>query len=867
MTCVEAHARNGHFTQILSLMLGSWVEDAFGATTPSNITLTPIMALLGALNFLSIIYASIMVAYNGTYLTANAAATGHVFGKISWFLPFRIATCLALLSPAYIGVHSFVSTAQVTGAKVITLGSANADLLFRLGITKYVEYANSAQNGSIIKSTYSSGEKVSQMLLCAISMADSSESDQPKYTLKYSGTSREYDSLSALTSSDILNVYNSQSTSYNSYLPNSYALQPSSYLDEGNEINAKILFSGGDCGSVQFDIPQKPSSSSEAKDKISYYVSVMSVSVIIENLKQTETAMNEFFQVIKDSDKSKLITAMNSGEKNISSEDRKYLLQESKFGTIAQRLYFAGQNTGYCFSIIVNNVMMGNFNSWSTSQARCADSFDTNIDLTSNPTVDELTDGGWIFSGKAFNRLNGLMLIANHETNFNQNYLGEFNIPARYKFCDAGFFSSLISVLSPTDSRDYPELKDEIKDANRCVNYWSVRQGPKSLWQEMRNLVAQGDIESSNLGTKANNYWSDAAGAFNWASALKMTSNKSDALGNTAINENMAISFASSILASVINLGSNSSNLSAAMDTGDYSSDLESTLFTTSVNGNGMATLTAIGEGLKYVFYGILSLHSLISVSSDVMIHKAGFLAAIVGGPILKFLSSILLPLIMSSLAGAFILGNVLPALPIVIMLFIVISFFVICLEAIAGIALGVGLLASASGEGLLAVHGLRMISLYSAILLRPTLHIIGLFAGFMLINFSIPLLNNYWWDGLSGLGITMGLFNLVMLTAGYPIVAFCICAYCLQGPNLFANNLMRWISTDAIGAFGDTSQYIDKTKAAMQGMNSAFNSMLSGQSSPNKPSGNNSASGSTNTPPNQSPNKDKTKAPPTTSE
>ena len=235
--------------------------------------------------------------------------------------------------------------------------------------------------------------------------------------------------------------------------------------------------------------------------------------------------------------------------------------------------------------------------------------------------------------------------------------------------------------------------------------------------------------------------------------------------------------------------------------------------------------LATLGEALKVLWH--LFAFSSATAESTYNAMSSNVLTAALGAFLGYFLKMVT-PLLYAAAAGAFVLANLLPMIPIITFVFVVVGYLVVCAEALGGIALGSALLASSVGDGLMAVHGLRMAALYGAIFLRPSLHIIGLMLGYAMCNVSLALLNSVWWDGLGNSNVqAWDVFDLAFIIGGYPLVLFGLVTYNLKAINFYANNLMSWIATEAIGQFGDHDNYVDSTKSTFKSMQSGFDGAL----------------------------------------
>ncbi|HBC3448057.1 DotA/TraY family protein (plasmid) [Vibrio parahaemolyticus] len=809
LTCIEAHVQTGSTTNFLAILFGGWVHHLFGNQSVEA-TLTPLMVMLGGLNFLALLYGSINVIYNSGHIMMNAAATGHVFGKMSPYVPLRIAIALGSLAPMIHAAGSFVSVGQASGMYVIVHGAGAADVFWKAGVNDYVNHTGAQIASTNVGEVFSVGETMVSMLSCAELFESSNDR---KFTLKSinsNGTSSIFPTDSFPSFSRISSMYPNSSGSSSSL----------NYVDEpigknGAENTGAILeFRGGACGSIRFDFARKPTASSSVEQKLAYYSNYYGTEATFTFMSELHTLVSSMLSRLKNADLSKYVTAMRRSD---DSYYREYLLNELGSKELAENLFKAHVDLAMCKSKVVERGYMGELSqSWQGQYeaSRCGSS-KANISISgSSSLVEELTEGGWMMAPLAFSRMNGMMQLASSGVGFSLDNVMSTNIPERTSFCRSVF--SWIPSINLFDS----SLDDEIDEANECKTYWLASNFPKFTWNLTEQLAMSGDIKSD---------WPEAQKLNNWSALMAVHSTNENAKAAATGNESAIVSVASGILSSALSLGNYNGNLASAIETPGMSGiDYDGALFDVTGSTNALALLSTLGEALKNIWYIVV----LATEGADVI--KGALESSALSAPFaipLAFFVKTVAPLVVSSLIGAFILGNVLPMVPIITFLFVVTAFFIICAEALAGIALGSALLSSAAGEGLMAVHGLRMAALYGAIFLRPTLHVIGLMLGFAMCNLSLAFLNSVWWKSIGvNLPSSWDLFDLVMLTGGYPIVLFGLLVYCLKAPNLFANNLMSWVATDAIGQFGDSDQYLSATNGTFNKMSDAFNGSLQKQ-------------------------------------
>lgn len=833
LTCIETYASTGESIHFLTMLFGSWVQQIFGdgtTVTVDSYTMTPVMAMIGALNVVGLFYASILVVYNGSHMTLNAAATGNAFGKMNSFVLLRVGIALASISPAIVGTYSFISTSQVIGMYIITRGTGAADLIWRIGVSSFVNYTASSSMGMLAKSTFSPGENLTQMMVCTHYLHEYDNKVDILTVGGYKGNA-----YATKTVSDFASLTYSQLSDY--FAEKSSSSTSTNRIESDYSSSAiEIQFANGDCGGIVIPLARKTTTSSSAKDQMAYYANRMAVDATLNYLRKMYTQVSAILSLVKTADKPYLINALRSADTNSDTSYGAYL--DTNLRTALSGIYNAHVNLGYCQSQIINDVVSNTFTGWQGTEASLCGSTSFASTVSATSTVDELTKGGWIMAATAINKMNGLVTLASQYAAFNEKNTKEYLTPFQTKFCKAGFWKEIFGGIE--NDKAYTTLKEEEKAASNCYPYWATKSLSRYIWDLLQKYSANHQLGQSTDPY----YWATAQQALDWNTYVQMT--KNTPVNNTSgeNKESTAVSISRGILSGIINNTSFTNNLSVAIQNEDSSYDYKYALYDTSGQTNAMAVLTQLGEGLKVIHLAVVVLKAGADQMSDTLANKSVLLSGLLGTA-LRIFSMYVGPLVMSSLSGAFILANIVPIIPIVMMLFIVIAFLLTCAEALAGISIGAALLASASGDGLLAVHGMRMAALYGAIMLRPALHIIGLMLGYSLTNLALALLNAVWWSSLNNTN-TMDIFDLALLTGGYPIIAFLLLAYCFKAANLFPNNLMTWVATEAIGAFGDSHEYVQATQGAFNKLSGAFDSAMakSRDRGSDKPGGGNGGGG-----------------------
>ncbi|KAB0482471.1 DotA/TraY family protein [Vibrio chagasii] len=808
LTCIEKHVEQGATTDFLTMLFGGWVQTFYGDTSVAP-SMSPVMVMIGGLNFLALLYGTINVTYNSAHIMMNAASTGHIFGKMSPYVPLRIAIALGSLAPMVTTASggSFVSVGQVTGMYVIVHGAGAADLFWRAGVNQYISLTNSSQTKPLAKDVFNAGETLTSMLLCNEYFGERKPSEKfSVITQKASGAELRFSSPTLPTISSIRGFYVAHTPSNPDELV-------ADHMSSNTVTRVTLQFSKGVCGSIDLPMVPRSTNSSMPVDKAAYYANYYGIDAILRYIADIQTQVANLKETIDRADISKYVSAY--AKFNVDHYYR-YITTQLQHKEIAKKIYQSHINLSYCHSRVVKRAFAGEFNrGWEGQERNYCSSASGSVGIpinVDNNLLNQLTKGGWLKAASSISRMNGMMQIANSQAEFSINNLISFRLPSRTEFCEDTSWWTTFSL----GERD---LDDEIDEAEECRSFFASEQTPPFLWSLLRSLALSGEIGSD---------WATAQKSSDWQSMLTLSERQANSSSPVSSNGPGIIRVSSSILAATLELGNHTHNIASGLSNpSSLGIDYDTALYDISGETNALTMLATLGEGLKVIYWIVLTAMSGAQQVSDSMASSTvtGFL----GTPV-KVLANTLFPLVIASISGAFILANVLPMLPVITFIFIVTAFFLICAEALGGIALGSALLASAAGEGLMAIHGLRMAALYGAIFLRPSLHTIGLMLGFALCNVSYAIFNVLWWSSIgNNANTSWDIMDMVMITGGFPMVMFGLMVYCLKAPNLYANNLMTWVATEAVGQFGDGHEYIDSTKTTMGKMQGAFDTAVAG--------------------------------------
>lgn len=177
---------------------------------------------------------------------------------------------------------------------------------------------------------------------------------------------------------------------------------------------------------------------------------------------------------------------------------------------------------------------------------------------------------------------------------------------------------------------------------------------------------------------------------------------------------------------------------------------------------------------------------------------------------------------IASALAGfmamGFMFAYVLPFMPVMAWIMIIIGYLITVVEAVAAAPLAVIMMATPEGEGLSGANMQRAIQLINAIILKPSLAIVGLFAAMTMGYVAFALINNLFWTvaSMQNTGAMIGfLATMSIYTA--------LCYKCVQAMidimHRIPNDILEWMAGGVSREFGSNiSESINGMRGVGQG-------------------------------------------------
>lgn len=234
----------------------------------------------------------------------------------------------------------------------------------------------------------------------------------------------------------------------------------------------------------------------------------------------------------------------------------------------------------------------------------------------------------------------------------------------------------------------------------------------------------------------------------------------------------------------------------------------------TSSNVSGMISpftaISSIGRGLQQVSVltwsaGLIAA-GFIGIEGSLAGQVAGAFiggAASFGTGMIKYVMATLIPVMAGVSSLGFVLAFAIPFMPITIWIMLVCGYLVMAVEAVAAAPLAVIMLATPEGEGISGHNFQKALQMINAIILRPTLSIVGLFAAMTLAYIGFSIMNTLFWQVANSL--TGGsIFEVIAMIIIYTSVAYKLCEYMVGVIHKIPDQIMEWMGGGLSRSFGE---------------------------------------------------------------
>ena len=181
-----------------------------------------------------------------------------------------------------------------------------------------------------------------------------------------------------------------------------------------------------------------------------------------------------------------------------------------------------------------------------------------------------------------------------------------------------------------------------------------------------------------------------------------------------------------------------------------------------------------------------------------------------------KYVMASLAPVIAGVGALAFVMAFAIPFMPVTVWIMMVCGYLVTVIEAIAAAPLAVIMLATPEGEGMSSGNFTKALQMVNAVILRPTLSIVGLFAAMTLSYAGFSILNELFWS-VANLTSDFSIFEIMALIFIYASVTFKVCEYMVSVIHKIPDQIMDWMGGGLSRPFGEDSAAQDVSGSLKQ--------------------------------------------------
>ncbi len=363
-----------------------------------------------------------------------------------------------------------------------------------------------------------------------------------------------------------------------------------------------------------------------------------------------------------------------------------------------------------------------------------------------------------------------------------------------------GFVQTLLGTIN--SSNKYYGLDNEFSSCFFTLNFSGCNERNEEFrsWLEANITIAE---ESLNI-----NQNSTTPGTISIA-------NSSTGVDADAI-DSISVSVAQFFLDYLMGLGEDSGGTG-----GNVTANGENNM---SGNVSGMISpftaVSGLGRGLQQIAFIIWSGGLIVAGIVGFNNSGLGVVTGVVTGskfPVIvaisQYIMSSLTPIMIGIGGLAFMLAFALPFMPITIWIMLVCGYLVTVIEAVAAAPLAVIMLATPEGEGISGTSFKHALQMINAIILRPSLSIVGLFAAMTLAYAAFALLNELFWT-VAGLATNVSIFEILALVFIYATLAFKVCEYMISVIHKIPDQIMEWMGGGMARPFGEDAAGGDMTGA-----------------------------------------------------
>jgi conjugal transfer/type IV secretion protein DotA/TraY len=173
----------------------------------------------------------------------------------------------------------------------------------------------------------------------------------------------------------------------------------------------------------------------------------------------------------------------------------------------------------------------------------------------------------------------------------------------------------------------------------------------------------------------------------------------------------------------------------------------------------------------------------------------------------LDYIVTTIMALIMLLVPMGFTLAFLIPFMPIIAWIRLLAAYLLTAIEAVVAAPLAVIMMATPEGEGIAGTRLERAIALMAAVILKPTLLVIGLLASLVLAYVSFAIVNQLFWQ-VAGNMTNFSPFEVVTILVIYTSLAFQVAKASIDIMHKLPDQILDWMASGAGGrSFGDHAE------------------------------------------------------------
>lgn len=803
-----------YFHHILEFMWGSFIFDE----REGKVDVSPLSKVVGFVNVLALILGIVIVTYVSLGSVINSAASGEVLGKnwSTYWLPLRTAMSFGLIIPSSAGAYT-LSTVQVLVIKLIIIASTSATFLWTKSVNDIFKVPNSREVLATAGYPYQAAYDISSMAFCSASSLYASTEIERWYW--FDGI-EEYSSSTFITihfrgapsvtlsTKDVKELIGSGRSRL--ALPRSSVnVRRDSFA--ASDLITRISFADGQCGSISFDFPkslQDPdynevewNDDAAPSGQLRDLTATNNAKVAL--IKKTQMEMLTLFEKVFNHAHYIAGDEVDKGPLNGASFDKVIMAfiqskdpsvqtiaeENSETAVLLKSKLKDGNNRDNLFVYTEEFV-----NKYRESIKEVYDGINTE-ELENDPEENRLTKGGWVLAGAAYFKMSDYVSIASQtfESISNVNPASpnvNCNIADSESFncVQKSYLDSAIAILDMY----YGAIYRDPNEPERLASLYNVFNG-----------VYSGDEEE--IASQIDERFTAAKSAsLSSPTAVLSKSNPEEIIdAQTASLSKVMFSIIEFIGQGV---GEDVSQLSTTADSDSYSFGTANPYQDAIMLGHGMNTIKVMAYTLSQLNNVSITLARYAqSATSGILTWvggaSIGIPAAIIEG-VLEAFMPVLFAVITLSTTLAWTLAFYLPMMPVILWTVLVSAYCLIVIEAVIAAPLAIILAATPEGEG---ISGQRMesaIKMLAAVLLRPSLMIIGLFASIYIAKISYIIFITLFWPQAT-VYIGEGLFSTFAIIVIYVTVLHQILSRSIMVMDTLPSSILQWIGGGGNAEFG----------------------------------------------------------------